>query len=536
MVPTDDVDVDARTDATIDRAASTGPPHDVIARRRVSPRTVDLAIFGLYALVVGITIWQHEMWRDELQAWTLTNSATDLRDLFHDLRYEGHPSLWYLVLFPFTRLTDAPEAMQLLQFVIALVTGGLVLRFSPFTQLQRAMLLFGYFIVFEYGTMSRSYGLGMLLTFAVCAVANRAQRVWWLIGSLIAAVALTSAFGAMVAVAIATGLVTDEFVRRRSGDPRAASLQSIAFGATIAIAGVLIAYAQSIPPSDVGEYRGWRTEIDLGEIASTVAALWRSFVPLPQLQREFWNTNLLDGRVGVAAVASVAIVVLVATTFRRKPAAIAMWLIGVSTMLVFLYAKIAYASSGRHFGHLFVLFVAMAWLAPSLAGLGRAPTSLEIDRRQSGSDAAEVRAALLTVVLGLHVVAGAFAVVSDWTTPFSDGERVADYLAERDLADGIIIGYPDTSASTVAAYLDREIYFPQGDRFGNYILWDADRADPTRPLSDVIEQFVEGEAPGVVILRTEPLETLPPRVRLVAVFDRGIVSDEHYWLYAVERA
>ncbi len=494
---------------------------------RSSQRTLELAFLAAFALVVGVTIWRHEMWRDELQAWTLTNASDGLRDLLHNLRYEGHPTLWYLLLFPLTRLTNAPEAMQLLQFVVAIATGALIVRFAPFTLAQRAMLLFGYFVVFEFGTLARSYGLGVMFVVGVCVIANRSKRSWSWIGLLLALLALTSAFGAMLAVAIGAGLVVDELARRRSDDPRAASLQSLAGGATLALGGVIVAYAQSIPPADAGEYRGWRTSFEAGEVATTVAAVWRAFVPIPQLQREFWNTNVLDGRAGIAAAVSIALVALVAWVFRHKPAALAIWGLGLGMLLVFLYAKIAYASSGRHLGHLFLLFVAICWLAPSLVTTDENP--------QLRSSPVERRAVLLTVILGLHVVAGAFAVVSDWTTPFSDGRAVAEYINTNDLHDSVIIGFPDTAASTVAGYLQRDVYFTQGSRFGNFIIWDTRRIDPAQPLREILSEFASVDGPGVLILRTEPLDVVPENVELLEVFDDGIVTDEHYWLYTLRR-
>ena len=515
------LEVDQRIAATATGAPSTS------SRERHPGRPIEFVLLAAFAVVVGVTIWRHEMWRDELQAWTLTNSSDGLRDLLHNLRYEGHPSLWYLILFPLTRVTNAPEAMQLLQFGVSIATAWLVIRFAPFTLAQRALLLFGYFVAFEYGTLARSYGLGVLCVFAVCVAANRARRSWLVIGIVLALLALTSAFGAMLTVALGAGLLVDELARRRSNDPRANSLQSIAIGATIAVGGVLVAYAQSIPPADAGEYRGWRTSFEAGEVGSTIASVWRAFVPVPQFQREFWNTNVLDGRVGIAAVLSIAIVGIVGFVFRHKPAAVAIWGLGLGLMLVFLYAKIAYASSGRHVGHLFLLFIAMCWLAPSLDTIGNSSSGR--------SSPAEGRAALLTVVLGLHVVAGAFAVASDWATPFSDGRAVADFINTEDRHDSVIIGYPDTASSTVAGYLQRDVYFPQGGRFGNYIIWDTRRVDPAQPLAEILPAFASVDGPDVLILRTDPLAVLPPNVELVGVFDDGIVTDEHFWLYTLRR-
>jgi hypothetical protein len=195
-------------------------------------------------------------------------------------------------------------------------------------------------------------------------------------------------------------------------------------------------------------------------------------------------------------------------------------------VLVFLYAKIAYASSARHYGHLLVLFVAMCWLAPTLAGRDSRTV-----RSGSHRDPTEGRAALLTVVLGLQCVAGAFAVATDWTTPFSDGRAVADHLTATGRADDVIVGFPDTAASTVAAYLGRDVFFPQGGRFGSYIIWDRRRSEPSRTLDELAADFAEAGRITILVLRTEPLPVVPPNMTLLRTFDAGVVIDEHYWLY-----
>ena len=513
---------------TVGAERATAPPTGAPPRVRGShDRAIELAILVGFAIVVGLTILRHEMWRDELQAWTLTRSSTGLRDLLHNLRFEGHPALWYLLLYPLTRWFDGPEAMQALQYAIAVATMTVIVYRAPFTLLQKGMVAFGYFLVFEYGTLSRSYALGVLLLVVACAVAARSPRNVPLVGLLLGLVALTSAFGAILAVAVGGGLLVDELARRRSDDPRAASPQSLAIGAAVALGGLLVAYAQSIPPENAGEYRGWRTDLDAGEMGSTIASVWRAFVPIPHLEREFWNTNVLDGRVTIAAILSLGLIGLVAATLRAKPGALVAWGLGLGGILVFLYAKIGYSASGRHYGHIFLLLLAVSWLAPSMATTG--------EDRGGRARPAELRAVVLTVVLVMHLFAGAFAVALDWTTPFSDGRAVARYLQTNGLDAAVIIGYPDTSASTVAGYLQRQVYYPQGGRFGSYVIWDTDRSGRPRPLADVIADVLRPSGPTVLVLRTAPLDDLPPDLRLLATFDDGIVADEHYWLYEVDR-
>jgi len=47
----------------------------------------------VYAFLVALGISRHEIWRDEAQAWLIVRDVGSLGELFHVLRYEGHPAL-----------------------------------------------------------------------------------------------------------------------------------------------------------------------------------------------------------------------------------------------------------------------------------------------------------------------------------------------------------------------------------------------------------------------------------------------------------
>ena len=59
------------------------------------------------------------MWFDELQAWNIARASHSLGDLYTNLRYEGHPILWYLPLYALTRFTGNPHSMQVVQWAVA---------------------------------------------------------------------------------------------------------------------------------------------------------------------------------------------------------------------------------------------------------------------------------------------------------------------------------------------------------------------------------------------------------------------------------
>ncbi|HXT22188.1 MAG TPA: hypothetical protein VN923_15650, partial [Thermoanaerobaculia bacterium] len=91
------------------------------------------------------------MWRDELQAWMLARVSASPAALFANLRYEGHPALWHLLLWPLAHMTARPEAMQALHFVVAGLGVAAWLAWAPFPLPLRGLFALSYLPLFEYG-------------------------------------------------------------------------------------------------------------------------------------------------------------------------------------------------------------------------------------------------------------------------------------------------------------------------------------------------------------------------------------------------
>ena len=71
------------------------------------------------------------MWRDEFGAWLIARDTASPLEIFRQIKCEGHPSLWFILLWPLAHATRAPAPMQVLNVLIASGTVCLVLRWAP---------------------------------------------------------------------------------------------------------------------------------------------------------------------------------------------------------------------------------------------------------------------------------------------------------------------------------------------------------------------------------------------------------------------
>jgi len=481
---------------------------------------VAIAVAGI--ALVGLTILRHELWRDELQAWQIVRDSHGFHALVHNTRYEGHPILWYGLLYPIAHLHAGPGAMQLLQFAIASVTIAVAVWRAPFTLLQKLLFVFGYFVLYEYGVLARSYGFGaMLLVITLAIAATGTRRPWPIVGIMLGILALTSAFAALVAIAMLAGLGVDEWLRHREGDgARAARRGAIAAGCALAAIGLVAAYLEAArPPDNTGAYQHWLTKVDVGLGASSTAAIWRALVPIPALKHSYWNTNILSARAAILGVLGGLLFLGIAWVLRERPGSLVVWVVGAGLVVAFLYARIGTATASRHLGHIFLCLVAAAWLAPGMTARPATRWTLP------GVTLTRV----FTVLLVVQAIGGLFATGLDLAYPFSNGRDVADYIRGHHLQRLEIVGLPDTASSTVAGYLNEPIYYLAGARFGTFVVWDQARAH-LRPIHEVLDSYHPGGRHVLLLINT-PASDPSLHLRLLAHFDNGIVPDEHFWLY-----
>lgn len=492
------------------------------------------AIVGAsFALVVGVGLARHEPWLDELQAYAIAFFAAGPADLLARMAYEGHPPFWHALIWLATRVAPGIGTMQVLAGVIATAIAFLIAWRAPFSRLQRVLICFGYFPLFEYGVIARGYGLGLLLLVAHAALRTVGERRAWLLALPLAGAALTSAYGLVLAWGLAiVWLVTE--LDSPDGQPREApwaglALLVIATGATLWL---------MAPPADASFKVGLAAVGAERAVWATYAPFW-GFCPFPDpASPSPWNSSPFANRPllgNLAYLAGGLTPWLAALALLGRPAALAGFASGAAVLWVFCY--VGYAGSLRHHGHFFLLWLLCLWLAvpagprvqawwasvadagrgwvpaggrPALAGaialalalatwqplagwsaplllaaatLGFAAASLGwLPTLAAG--ATRLGAALrphgraLSGLLALHVAAAAWLLVADFQRPFSQSAALAAAVpAGSDAVHVVDTFQTNHLGPSLAARLGRSVVYESmaGARPGEILVWDASR-------------------------------------------------------------
>lgn len=143
-------------------------------------------ILVIYAIAVLFGITQHEPWRDEAQSYLVTRDNS-LSELFKVLPSEGHPPLWYLVLFPFVKAGLPYLFQNWIAGIIMIAAVYILLIKTSIHPAIKLLIPFSYYFLFEFSLFARSYCLVVFFLSAVIALYPRRFDKPWLFGLCVAA-------------------------------------------------------------------------------------------------------------------------------------------------------------------------------------------------------------------------------------------------------------------------------------------------------------------------------------------------------------
>lgn len=395
-------------------------------------------VLTAFILVAGIGALQHDMWRDEMQAFLIARDSASLWDLVRNLRYDGHPILWYLLIWPGARLTWNPDSMHLVSLPISAAGVALFLWRGPWTRLEKALWPFGYYALFECSIKSRSYGLGAALLIAFCALWRDRRRRMVALAVVMGLMANTHLYFGLLAVAAGLALLADRLCqdgwRGLLAQPATDASAALVF-AVLAVLAALIA----APPAD-GDF----ARLVPGESTSLAIGLGRALVGFGQLALP---TSVLLGQFGateaqvitaiqVGVGLSLWLFLLLVVTYLRCLPALVMHLLGTGAiLLVFL---LSYGGGAQHAGTILLAVTAAQWIAREAI---TDPVATPWAWRRAFPILFIIQAATGLAIVALHL-----------QVPYANSRTAARFIAAQGWAKQPVAGIGE-SLSPVCGYL-----------------------------------------------------------------------------------
>lgn len=474
---------------------------------------------AVFAAVGFVNMSFHELWRDEFQAFIIARESVSIPDLLGKMRYEGHPPLWGLWLYFLTRFSVNPFYMQLSHLLIACISAYVILRF-PVPRRQKFLLVFGYFSIFEFLTIVRNYAMGFLLiNTSILLIMSARPKKYLMLTPLLFLLCLTSIYGVIIAVSIGVYLILD--IREAKREGASFPWRELMPGGFAILAGMALFVVSIIPPADrIADIPvGLNLEYYMRRFASVMTGIWRSYVPIPSFQVEFWSDNIISNKI-IRFFLSVVLLAFSIKLFFRAKKVFILYCFGTFSILAFSY--FVYNSPNlRHFGHLYIIFMMCLVLAS-----------------RAESISSKTARYFVPLILTFQVVAGVSASMLDWVYPFTAGKAAANYIKDQGLDDHVIIGDEDYVLTTLSGYLEKPVYHLSILRPATYVTWNKERLRTVEPR-EVVEtaNALEMQGHNVLVALNYELEPWEAgNLEKISEFTESVTKDEVFHFYKINPA
>jgi hypothetical protein len=501
------------------------------------------ALFVSLIAVEVIRTLHHPMWRDEFQTYWVEINSASLSDVLSNIKYFAHPALLYIAEWPVIRLWPDPRSMQVLQIGFAIAAWLIVYVWSPFSRLQKFLLLLSYFLFWEYFVLSRSYVLIALIAFAYIVLRERRPRpelaLWLLLGLL----ANAHAYSAIWSIALAAMLVIEDL--RSPSVPKYVPV----VGGAVYLALLAFAIVTMMPPPDLA-VSSPRVTFALDRFYNELSTPIGAFVPFaistvkdaiayvahpaPAKIPDFFDANPTNELVALTQ-ADIDHPVRLALVF-AVPVALS-WLLTRTVLLTLEFSAVYvgillfeniwnFHGWARHHGIIFLALIAVVWAAWS-----RRPPALWSRW-------------LFGAVLLLNACGGMLSLASE-LRPFSESYETAAWIRQNGLADAFLIGSHDAQVSSVIGYLGRPVYYLECSCSRPFGLW-----DPSRHNKLTAEEFASrlaqaaalGGQRDAILIASRPVsadDLAPGASNLTATLLKAFTNastDENFWIYRLSGA
>ena len=455
-------------------------PEQADRRRAWSAAAITLAFLALVA--VGAA--SHEMWRDEVRAFSIATAERVPVHLFANLRNEGHPALWYVLLYLASLVGGWSRfALPVTSALVAATGVWLLARYAPFPLWQRALFAFGAIPAYEYAVMCRNYGISMTLLFAFCALGERRHTRPLLTGVVLALLANTNVHAALLAGLLVLVWLGES--ARHAGAVRSIPRRTLA-GCAVALAGCA-ACALQVRPDAASTVLAHPLTIAgltraVGRLLANPGAPFQLafiqhavnpemgwLVAVPSPVGDIWAEHL-------GWIVTDAMFLAVAIVLARRPLLLLAFLGAVGGLGAFFLE--VYVGLRRHQGLLYVFVIALLWLAAT-AG----------ERREPAPPWWRWLAhATLGAMLMVQLVGAERLFALDIRYELSSAPAVARWLATTPAyRDAILVAEPDFVLETFPYYAPNRLYVIRERRFAKWTRFTAEnRAHLT--LGQLVEE------------------------------------------------
>ncbi len=132
---------------------------------------INILIIIFYAVIVTVTMFHHEMWRDEGSVWVFLTKP-NIKEILNDIRFSGHVYLWFGILFPLVKLNFNEFSMQIISALLGILSVIFFVYKSPFDNIIKCLFVYSAGMLYFLPIIARDYIIIPLIIFILANLYN----------------------------------------------------------------------------------------------------------------------------------------------------------------------------------------------------------------------------------------------------------------------------------------------------------------------------------------------------------------------------
>lgn len=497
--------------------------------RRKRENIVLTLVFAVYLIFNVIMLAGHELWRDEANVWLIARDLSPVQ-LFREIRYQGHPCLWYLLLMPFAKLGLPFKTISVISFLIMATAAGFFVYRAPFHPITKLLCLVSPIFSYYYPVVARNYCLvALLLVLLAYFYPKRNEKPWvfgLLLGLLVQADTIALATAGLVSL-----MWLSEGITQSIRDRHASPLFHRAKGLWIPLVSLLLWMAEFGNVSDSPEFQ--LRFLTVSDFLHEIRNVSYNILARMTGQGQFFSTAFI--------VLFLAAGILISIKLRNFWPMIVM--VGTFVFQV-IFSIVVYQLHIWHYIAIGFTLIWFFWLGNRKDEEKEAVSKKKKYLNISGRVLSEVLLIILSVTMFLR-----------WNAPeessslqnalfgvYSDGVNVAAYIRENVDKKELILATDVSECSTIQAYLGKDYVFyyagsGQKVTYADYALEQKKTITYDQLLAWVGDNFPEKECFYILESPANCIEDIPDETK--AAFQVCFCTEgktargEEYTLYKV---
>lgn len=496
---------------------------------------VNLIVMLCYSVISFIILLFHESWRDEAQGWLIARDLNIL-DIFRQMKYEGHPVIWYLILVPFAKLGLPYVTVKIVSWIICNISVWIILKKAPFNIFVKILFIFSMPMLYLYPSISRSY---CLIPLAIVLVAiyykqRHEKPVQYILSILFLANTHVIMYG-MVGILLLLFYIEELIKNRKTNNKE--QKKKVYISLLVIIVGLILTLIPIII--------SMLTNTDVSLTSNT------SIFENTLMKMENAYNDMLGGCFGreelVTNIITLALLLLLLYELRYH---FKNSLIIICTMgLQFLIYTYVYKGSEQRVSTLILLIMFIFWIQnyktekkndSVQASEELVDYQKSIKKQKRKEKLTNLAEYIMVFVLIINVANGIYGINKEIKTNYSSAYETSEWIKKNLEDDSIFICTSMPLSSAVIPYIDRNAFWsPQTLDYFSFTTWDENYRTgySLRDLQErVKENFTINQ--NLYLLYTydfneETMNYLEEQGYITKIFESNMAVQEEYAIYKI---